>query len=311
MRKAVVFGGTGGMGYALVMELVQRGFHVTALARTEKKLTDLFGHMDRVRLFTGDALQEKDVLEACSGAELIFHSINVPYPQWEEMHPVIMENLLRAAKAEEAVFILADNIYAYGRQTGLTAETAVKAPHTKKGKLRLRMEGMVKAADVPYLIIHFPDYYGPHAENTYIHYTLWQMLKEKRAMFVGSLDLKREYVYTPDGAKAAVELALTPKAFRQNWNIPGSGTMSGREFIEIVRGLTGYEKNVMPVGRRMISLIGLFDKMMRESVEMMYLTEEPVVLSGAKYEREIGPVPSTPYEAGIRTVIASMQKAGN
>jgi hypothetical protein len=40
--------------------------------------------------------------------------------------------------------------------------------------------------------------------------------------------------------------------------------------------------------------------------EMMYLTEEPVVLSGEKFENEIGPVPNTSYQDGIRKTMEFM-----
>lgn len=52
--------------------------------------------------------------------------------------------------------------------------------------------------------------------------------------------------------------------------------------------------------RRSIILLGLFDKMMRELVEMMYLTEDPVVLCGEKYASRIGSIPCTPYHLGIQ-----------
>ncbi|ANC22392.1 NADH-ubiquinone oxidoreductase subunit 6 [Bacillus cereus] len=41
----------------------------------------------------------------------------------------------------------------------------------------------------------------------------------------------------------------------------------------------------------MIQFIGLFDKQMKKFVEMLYLTEKPVVLSGEKYEKCIGELP--------------------
>lgn len=194
--NAIVFGASGGMGYALVMELVSRGFDVTAFARNEQKLKKLFGHIKEVRIHQGDAMNPDEVAEACRKKEFIFHSINIPYPEWADGHPRIMQNLLQAVKQENSRFILADNIYAYGRQSEAVTEAASKDPHTKKGKIRLHLEQMVKSAEIPYLILHFPDYYGPKAENTYIHYTLNQMLQNRTSQFVGSLDLERIYLYS-------------------------------------------------------------------------------------------------------------------
>lgn len=160
---------------------------------------------------------------------------------------------------------------------------------------------------VPALIAHFPDFYGPNAENTILNFTLSSMLANRSPRFVGPLDVKREYIYTPDGAKAAVELAMRESAYGQHWNIPGYGVISGHELIEMARKITGNRKKVSTVGKGMISFLGLFNRGMREVAEMLYLTEEPVVLSGEKYERLIGPVPKTPYEEGLRKTLAYMK----
>jgi len=42
---------------------------------------------------------------------------------------------------------------------------------------------------------------------------------------------------------------------------------------------------------------------------LLYLTEEPLKLSGRKYERMVGPVPAVSYEQGIaETVRAIMER---
>ena len=56
----------------------------------------------------------------------------------------------------------------------------------------------------------------------------------------------------------------------------------------------------------MIRVFGFFDKQMKEVVEMLYLTEESVVLDGTKYEKEIGALPKTPYEEGIKKTLDFM-----
>ncbi|MEC2798843.1 short chain dehydrogenase, partial [Bacillus thuringiensis] len=80
--------------------------------------------------------------------------------------------------------------------------------------------------------------------------------------------------------------------------------------IQHIRELTGYTKRVITVKRGMIQFIGLFDQQMKEFMEMLYLTEKPVVLSGEKYERYIGDIPKTSYYNGLKEMIISMQKKG-
>lgn len=306
MKKAVVLGATGSMGYAIVKELTARGVEVTAFARGESKLQALFGMDERVRIVPGDVFQMDQLKEAIaeSGAEMVFHAVNIPYYEWEERQPVLVNNVLTAVKEADARLVVVDNIYAYGQSYGkIVTEETPKAPTTKKGRIRLELETLIKRSGVPAIIAHFPDFYGPNAGNTLLNYTIAGAVANKRAMFVGNQAIKREYIYTPDGAKALVELALIDSAYGQNWNIPGSGVISGEEIVQILREETGYGKRVGTVTKPMVWLLGLFDKMMKEYLEMMYLTEEPVVLSGEKLKKQIGSIPMTSYRTGIAETV--------
>ncbi|MDM5191049.1 SDR family NAD(P)-dependent oxidoreductase [Bacillus sp. DX4.1] len=308
MKKALVIGASGAMGYAITKELCSRGIDVIAFARNKKKLEKLFHGEEKVQIKTGDVFQQSNVMEAAKSVDVIFHAVNIPYTDWEMQQPKLLRNILEATKYYGAKLAMVDNIYAYGRQgQEQVTEEVEKHPHTKKGKIRLQLEMMTKQYEVPILIAHFPDFYGPNAESTLIHHTLQSVLANKMANFVGDKRLAREYIFTPDGAKAIVELALRDEAYGQNWNIPGCGVITGEEMIQHIRELTGYTKSVMTVKKGMIRLLGLFDKQMREFVEMLYLTEEPVVLSGEKYERYIGKVPRTPYRNGLKETILFME----
>ncbi|MBM7648865.1 nucleoside-diphosphate-sugar epimerase [Bacillus ectoiniformans] len=309
MKKALVAGASGGIGYALVLELVSRRVEVVAFSRGKAKLDSLYKEHNHVTIFPGDALNESDMMKAAEGVDVIFHAVSFPYPEWEEKHLACIDIMIKTAQTQQAKIALADNIYAYGLQSnGKVTEAAKKNPHTKKGKIRLDMENRLKQSSVPSLIVHLPDLYGPNAENTVFYETLKNAIQNKTANFVGNTKIAREFIYTFDGAKAVVELALREDAYNQNWNIPSSRPITGEELVAILRDETGYSKSIRPVSKTMIRLIGLFSPFMKEMVEMMYLTETPVILSGEKYEKEIGPLHQTSYQEGLRETLAWMNK---
>lgn len=309
MKKALVLGASGGMGYALVTELVSRGIDVVAFARGREKLDELYKEESKVSTFRGNALVENDVAQAAEGVDVIFHALNFSYEEWHETHPVCIDIIIRVAEAQRAKIALVDNIYAYGApQNKKITEDIKKDPHTKKGKIRLKMENALMASNIPSLIVHFPDFYGPHAGNTMLHETLKNVVQHKTANFVGNTHVKREFLYTFDGAKAMVELALRDNAYNQNWNIPAIHPITGEELIKILREEVGYERSFRTISKTVIRFIGLFQPFMRELVEMMYLTEAPVILSGEKYEREIGPIPATSYREGIMKTLNWMKE---
>jgi hypothetical protein len=65
---------------------------------------------------------------------------------------------------------------------------------------------------------------------------------------------------------------------------------------------------VIPLGKTGLSLLGLFVPVMKEIVEMLYLTEEPLRLSGKKYESLVGPIPATPYKKGMTETIQAIKR---
>ena len=309
MKKALVLGASGSMGYAIVNELCDRGIHVVAFARNKERLGALFSGNKHVEVVAGDVFIQEDIMNAAKDVDIIFHAVNIPYSDWEKQQEKLLINILEVSKHYGIKLGIVDNIYAYGRQgEGLVKEDAKKRPQTKKGKIRLQLEEMAKQANVRMFIAHFPDFYGPNAKSTLVHHTLKAILANKMSSFVGDKKIAREYIFTRDGEKAMVELASHDEAYGQNWNIPGYGVITGEEMIQHIRELTGYTKRIIAVKRGMIQFIGLFDKQMKEFVEMLYLTEKPVVLSGEKYERCIGEIPKTSYYNRLKEMIISMQK---
>ncbi|TMV50737.1 SDR family NAD(P)-dependent oxidoreductase [Paenibacillus mesophilus] len=318
MKRAIVLGAAGGMGRELVKELLGRGIETVAFGRSKEKLerlADTCGNDPLLTVAAGDAMRPEDIARAAVGADVVYHSMGIPYPEWGDKLLPLAASVMRGAKEAGAKTVVIDNIYAYGKIAASPAtEQHPKRPHTRKGKLRLEMERVIMDAHrdgARALIARLPDFYGPDVPNSMLHVTLDAIAKRKSAMFVGKLDIPREYVYLPDAAKAVVELSINDDAYGEIWHIPGADTITGAELVRIAQAEAGQAKPVRSIGRKTFAILGLFNPFMREVREMLYLTEEPFVLSGAKYLERIGPLPATPYERGIReTVRAHMAASG-
>ncbi|MBD2867662.1 NAD-dependent epimerase/dehydratase family protein [Paenibacillus arenilitoris] len=313
MKKAIVLGATGGVGNPLTAELAGRGFETIAFGRSEGKLRSLtkeLGTPPQLRLATGDAFNPDDIVRAAAGADVIFHSANMPYHEMEAKLLPLGESVMEAAIRIGAKVVVVDGIYPYGRRTTDKAtEEHPKNPHTRKGKVRLAYEQLIfsqRWAGAKPLIVRLPDYYGPSAQASYLNVTMEAIAAGKPTAFIGNMSVPREYVYLPDAVRMIVNIALRDESYGQNWHIPGSGVIAGKDIVRIAREASGKRKAVVPLGRAGLSLIGLFNPVMKEVVEMLYLTEEPFVLSGEKYEREIGPIEWTPHEEAIAATIRSL-----
>ncbi|WP_026583440.1 SDR family NAD(P)-dependent oxidoreductase [Bacillus sp. J33] len=304
IKKAAVLGATGGMGYALTEALCRKNIKTIAFARSEENLFNFKKEWGPyAEIFAGDAMNPIDIEKAVSEADAVFHAINIPYQNWDPALSIILENILDVCRKQKKPFIYVDNIYSYGLQSLPAKETSSRNPHTKKGKLRQTLIESIKHSGVPYIIAHFPDFYGPHTGNTLLHYTFEQIIKKHTGLFVGKTNITREFLYIKDGAKALAELASKEEAYGEVWNIPGAGTITGEEIANIASKHLKKQVSFKPVHRWMIRAIGIFDPLMREFTEMMYLNETPVILDGSKYEERIGPIPKTAYEDGIKETL--------
>lgn len=316
MEKAIVLGATGGTGTVIVAELIKRGIDTIAFGRSLQKLEKLardLGSPINLQLKTGDIFNSEDVCKAVKGVDVIFHSASVPYNEMVARLLPMGESVMEAANRLGIKVVAIDGIYPYGRR--ITEETIdeeyPKNPHTKKGKVKLKFEQMFfdsRWSQTQRMIVRLPDYYGPSAtEASYLGSTLEAIAAGKPTFFIGNMKVPREYVYLPDAAIMIVELASRDEAYGQNWNIPGQGIISGRDLVRIAQQASGKKKIVIPLDKTWLSLMGLFIPVMKEIIEMLYLTEEPLVLSGKKYQHFIGEIPATTFERGITDTIYSMK----
>ncbi|GED68211.1 NAD-dependent dehydratase [Brevibacillus reuszeri] len=316
MEKALVVGATGGTGAAITEELVRRGIRTVAFGRSIQKLEQLrasLGNPENLALAAGDAFRPSDIVKAAEGVDVLFHCANVPYHEMVNKLVPLGESVMEAADQLGLKVVVIDGIYPYGRsKMDRVTEEHPKQPHTKKGKIRHAYENMLfdeRWIHAKVMIVRLPDYYGPTAnEASYLGSTLEAIAAGKMALFIGNMRVPREFVFLPDAAFMIVQLAARDEGWGENWNIPGAGLISGREIVRIAQQASGSTKPVIPLGKCGLSLLGLGVPVMKEIVEMLYLTEEPLVLSGGKYERRVGPIRATSFEQGITDTIRTLQK---
>ena len=62
-------------------------------------------------------------------------------------------------------------------------------------------------------------------------------------------------------------------------------------------------------GKTTLRLMGLFNPLMREMVEMNYLQTSPVVLDDSALRGLLGDIKKTPYEEGIRQCVDAAKQS--
>jgi len=137
---------------------------------------------------------------------------------------------------------------------------------------------------------------------------LWQTVVNplkngKTANWMGSVNYKHSFTYTPDAGFATALLGNTPDAYNQVWHVPTApDPPTGKQWIEQIAAGFGVKPKYMAAPKYMVRLLGLFIPIMKEMVEMTYQYDRDYVFDSSKFEKRFNYQP-TPYSEGIKVLV--------
>ena len=295
----VVFGGGGGAGGAVVRELARRGERVRAVGRSGGGPAP-----DGVERARADATDAAAVRQACEGAAVVYHCVNVPYGEWSATLPTVMDRLLAGAAEAGARLVYCDNLYMYGEVDGPVREATPRSATGAKGRLRVALADRVLAAhaagDVAATIGRGSDFYGPGADNTVAGQLVFPAVAAgRKAHWIGALDQPHSLHYIDDFARALITLASDDRALGEVWHVPAGPAPTGREFLEMAFAAATLPPKVGVHRRGAIRLAGLFDRQMRELLEVLHQFERPFLIDGGRFIETFGDPGLTPMPDGV------------
>jgi nucleoside-diphosphate-sugar epimerase len=227
------------------------------------------------------------------------------------MWPVAMKNVIEACKVHGAKLVFFDNIYMYDPEyLGDMKEDIPLNPCSKKGTVRKQIIDMlmkeVENGSLTALVARCADYYGPGIErNAVLNETVFNnFAKGKKANWMGPLNFKHSFTYTPDAGKGTAILGNTPDAYNQTWHLPTAGNPpTGQEWIDTIAKGFNVKPKTMILTPFIAGLMGIFIPVMKELKEMMYQYDRNYVFNSDKFERRFNFTPMS-YADGIARVIA-------
>jgi nucleoside-diphosphate-sugar epimerase len=297
----VIFG-TGPLGKATMHELVRLGKRVRMVNRSGKA-ADL---PDGVEVVQADAYDPTSTIQVSQGAAAVYQCAQPEYHEWVEKFPPMQAAIMQGAIANGAKFIVGDNLYSYGDPNGLPITEAMPHnPHTRKGRVRAKMAEAVMEAHhndkVRAAIGRASNYIGPEYELLG-DLVFYPALKGKTASLLGRLDVLHSFTYIPDFGKALATLGTREEALGQIWIAPSPPALTQRELMDLLGKEIGHPVKVRAAGKKALQLIGLFNPAIRETVEMLYEWENPLIVDSGKFERAFGINP-TPLEKAVHETI--------
>lgn len=297
----VIFG-TGPLGKWTARELVKLGHSVRMINRS--------GKSDRlpagVEVVAGDAYDTARNIALCGGATVIYQCAQPHYYEWAEKFPPLQRAIMETAVALNTKLIVGDNLYMYGQFQGSLREDSPIAPNTKKGRVRAAMaqELLDAHADgrVQVAIGRASDFFGPD-DTAVTSFAIQPALSGKPVNLIGRTDQPHTFTYVADFGRLLAILGTRDDAVGQVWFAPSNAPLTQAEFAELLAAELGQPVKTRVAGALMMRFLGLFNKEMAETVEMMFEWKYPYVVDTSKAQTAFGLRP-TPLKEALRETLA-------
>lgn len=298
--RVVVLGAGGGLGRNTIDAALEAGHEVHALMRRPPKVP----LPDAVALQVADASSPESLTDVLRGMDVAIACVNPPFSRWVELFPPIAKSMVTACTRSRTRLVFPANVWVYGagRADQRVSESAVPAPISTLGRLRLQLEKEITSSKAPWCIVRLPEFYGPFVVSLTAR-VFRAALSNKRAMWPGPVDQRVEFIYMPDASRAIVTAGCAEGADGEVFHVPGIET-TVRHFINEVYEQSGHTPRHFSAHPWLLRAAGVFDATARGAADISHLWTQPILLDGAKYEQRFGPIPRTPLGDAVASTIA-------
>ncbi len=300
----IILGSGGAIGKDLAKELKTFSNEICLASRNPVKVND------NDVLVKCDLTKPEEVENAMKGCEVAYLTVGLPYRVkiWQQQWNVVMKNTIEACKKHKTKLVFFDNIYMYhpNKLNPMTEETEV-SPISKKGKVRAEIAQMVleeiNSGVLKAMIVRSADFYGPGIKNSVLNEVVFNNLKKgKKANWFCSVDYLHNFTFTPDAARATALLGNTESAYGQIWHLPTALPITMKKWIEKIANELGVQPKTQIASKFIVQMMGLFNPIMKEFVEMLYQYDRDYNFDSTKFETTFKIKP-TSIDDGIKQVI--------
>ncbi len=313
MTKVTLLGAAGAIGKSISDALSHQGREYRVIGRNRASLENAFGRDPKAEIVTWNPDDPSSARTALRGSGTIVYLIGVPYDQFR-LHPILMRKTLDAAIAEGVEkILLIGTVYPYGPpQTTPVKEDHPREPNTFKGRMRKEQEDALLEADaagkIRGSVLRLPDFYGPKVEKSFLDGLFNAAAKGGTANMLGPIDNPHEFVFVPDAGPVVSALIDQDAAWGRVWHLAGVGAVTQRDLMERVFKMAGRKPRYRVAGKTMLRVLGLFNPIMRELVEMNYLLTTPILLDDSALRNLLGDIRKTPYDEGLRLSLEAARR---
>jgi nucleoside-diphosphate-sugar epimerase len=306
----LILGANGRFGAAATRAFSNAGWDVRAASRRGDTPTG-----PRVTPIACDVADRPAVIHAARGVDVIVHAVNPPYHHWTKAMPVQTANVIAAGLSSGATVMIPGNVYTFGENARtILSEADVSAPTTRKGRLRLTMETAFEGAAAQGLrtiILRGGDFIEAAKTGNWFDSFLTNKVQQGRFTYPGRMDAVHAWAYLPDMARAMVMLAEQRDALDPFTKIGFEGySLTGTELEAAVSDAVGRPLKTGGMPWPLLRVMGLFNPVVREVIEMRYLWDTPHRIDGSALRNLLPEFVPTPLPAAMAEIFAAQEKQG-
>ncbi len=303
MKTVLVLGALGGVGKATAKAFVRNGWRVLGLVRPGKT-----GLPDGVEAVTADLFDAAAVARASGPVDLVFNALNAPYPAWPKEALPLYTAAADVAEALNARQIYLANVYNFGAgmPPELTPDTPF-APTTVKGRIRVAIEALYReraeSGRLRTIVLRAGDFFGEGAAKSWMHLIVAKEMRQGRITMPGGPDTIHAWAWLPDLAETAVRLAGVEGQLGRYEVFHFEGhNVTARQIRDAAQAEVGRKMKLASLPRLVFPLMGLFDPVVKATIEMLYLWDVPHAMKDGRLAGVIGEVPHTPLVDALKTL---------
>ncbi len=236
--KVLVIGSTGVAGRKVIPRLVQSGFEVTAMVRSEKDIERFEEIASSVII--GDILAKHSLDMALQNCDVVIN-LATAIPNWDQTDKIRnlgTKNLVEMAQKHKVKIIQQSIIFLYGDQEDKMVDENTSIQPFPMIQSAANMEETIMNAEVDYLILRGGTFYGT---GTNMEDNLFELAKDKNLKVSNNKHSFNSLINVHDFAQACVN-AVQSNANKEIYNVVDDYNVSDQELYSYINKLFGNEE---------------------------------------------------------------------